>query len=214
MKNKVVITLDPIEFEDFIWMSYRYCIGRKTIAASNHANTILNILAKNPNMLSEERKAFIAKDIRKCILDNIRWNKCIKINNLYLGDDDWDMYSSILVASNSCNAPKDATYTLDAASKIVTWNINSEKTNNTFQERFDDMYYDLMPWVKLSNWLDKKCHKIIKTDNDKQSEIICYPYATFINGKYEMVWDQVSHTNIITTSFINPNCITNIRDIE
>lgn len=214
MKRYKNFTLDPLEFEDFIWMSYRYCIGRKTIAASNHANTIFNILMKNPDVLSEERKEFIAKDIRKCILDTIRWNKCIKINNLYMGDDNWDMYSSILVASNSCNTPKDAIYTLDAASKIVTWNINSEKTNNTIHERFDDMYYDLMPWVKLSNWLDKKCHKIIKTDNDKQLEIICYPYVTFINGKYEMVWDQVSHTNIITTSFINPNCITNICDIE
>jgi hypothetical protein len=212
MKNKVVVTLDPIEFEDFIWMSYRYCIGRKTIAASNHANTIFNLLLKYPNLLSDERKEFMAKDIRKSILDIIRWNKFIKITNLYIGDDDWDMYSNILVASNSCEYKCDAIYTLDAASKTVTWNV-VEKDPNDYVS-FDDMYHDLIPWVKLSNWLDKKCHKSIRVDEPNTDPIICYPYATMINGKYEMVWARVDVSDVYINSYITPEFITNIDDIK
>lgn len=212
MKNKVVVTLDPIEFEDFIWMSYRYCIGRKTIAASNHANTIFNLLLKYPNLLSDERKEFMAKDIRKSILDIIRWNKFIKITNLYIGDDDWDMYSNILVASNSCEYKCDAIYTLDAASKTVTWNV-VEKDPNDYVS-FDDMYHDLIPWVKLSNWLDKKCHKSIRVDESNTDPIICYPYAAMINGKYEMVWARVDVSDVYINSYITPEFITNIDDIK
>ena len=42
-------------FEDFIWMSYRYCIGRKTIAANMHADTIANFIYKNPNIFKETK---------------------------------------------------------------------------------------------------------------------------------------------------------------
>ena len=47
-KKKNNICLDNKAMEDFIWMSYRYCIGRKTIAAATHADTIREFINNNP----------------------------------------------------------------------------------------------------------------------------------------------------------------------
>ena len=60
------------DMDDFIWMSYRYCIGRKTIAASCHAGTIailiiLSFCLKNVLSLFEMK-----------FQDTIKWNKFIK----------------------------------------------------------------------------------------------------------------------------------------
>ena len=86
-KNSVVVSNKSME--DFIWMSYRYCIGRKTIAASAHAGTIADIIFKNPDLLSKDRRETMAVDIRQNILDVIRWNKRIRIRNNY-DSADWE----------------------------------------------------------------------------------------------------------------------------
>ena len=58
--------------EDCIWMSYRYCIGRHTIASHMHANDIW----KNcRGRMSKERELFTAFDINRSIEDSLRWIK-------------------------------------------------------------------------------------------------------------------------------------------
>ena len=77
-KKKNNICLNNKAMEDFIWMSYRYCIGRKTIAAATHADTIREFINNNPNVISEIRKEFMANDIRREINHIINW--CDNIN--------------------------------------------------------------------------------------------------------------------------------------
>ena len=48
--------------EDCIWMSYRYCIGRHTIASHCHASDIAN---NAYGRMSKERTQFMSKDINK-----------------------------------------------------------------------------------------------------------------------------------------------------
>lgn len=55
------ITITNREMEDFIWMSSRYCIGRHTIAAATHADTIAKVLTANPDILSKEMQEFMVK---------------------------------------------------------------------------------------------------------------------------------------------------------
>lgn len=58
--------------EDCMWMSYRYCIGRHTIASHMHANDIWqNCLGR----MSKERELFTAFDINRSIEDSLRWTK-------------------------------------------------------------------------------------------------------------------------------------------
>ena len=54
--------------EDCMWMSYRYCIGRHTIASSMHAG---GIWANCKNRMSQERQLFTAFDINRQIESNL-----------------------------------------------------------------------------------------------------------------------------------------------
>lgn len=58
--------------EDCMWMSYRYCIGRHTIASHMHAN---DIWQNCRGRMSKERELFTAFDINRSIEDSLRWNK-------------------------------------------------------------------------------------------------------------------------------------------
>lgn len=74
--------------EDCMWMSYRYCIGRHTIASHMHANDIW----KNcKGRMSKERELFTAYDINREIEDKMRFNSngpewhfpCTSLNKIY-----------------------------------------------------------------------------------------------------------------------------------
>jgi hypothetical protein len=52
--------------EDYIWMSYRYCIGRHTIASHCHATQIAQDAY---GKLSKERSQFNSEDINREIYD-------------------------------------------------------------------------------------------------------------------------------------------------
>lgn len=56
--------------EDCMWMSYRYCIGRHTIASHMHAN---DIWQNCKGRMSKERELFTAFDINREIEDKLRF---------------------------------------------------------------------------------------------------------------------------------------------
>ena len=58
--------------EDCMWMSYRYCIGRHTIASHMHAG---DIWANCKNRMTKERQLFTAFDINREIEQNIQFHK-------------------------------------------------------------------------------------------------------------------------------------------
>ncbi len=58
--------------EDCMWMSYRYCIGRHTIASHMHAGSIW---ANCKNRMSKERQLFTAYDINRDIENCLNFHK-------------------------------------------------------------------------------------------------------------------------------------------
>ena len=71
MPGKKSPILPISEFEETcMWMSYRYAIGRHTIAASMHANDIATHFFYR---LSNDRKEFTAFDIAREIDNDLRW---------------------------------------------------------------------------------------------------------------------------------------------
>lgn len=57
---------------DCMWMSYRYCIGRHTIASNMHAGHIWN---NCKDRMSDERSLFTAFDINREIENSLRFHK-------------------------------------------------------------------------------------------------------------------------------------------
>ena len=166
MKNKG-LKISSSQLEDFIWMSYRYCIGRHTIAASMHANTISKVLNENPDVLGKEKIDFMVKDIRTSILDIIRWYPNVKVTGSF--DCSWDMYSKLLAVMSICPNPNNVIYTINLSEQTITWE-ESEKTFGSI----DKFYHDIIPWVRLANLLDSNNYaEVTAKFNNKEHKIIC-----------------------------------------
>lgn len=209
-KKKNNIYLDNKAMEDFIWMSYRYCIGRKTIAAATHADTIREFINNNPNIISEDRKEFMANDIRREINHIINWCDDVHIE----GTKDIDAYSMLLYASNDyINADKKAfIYNVDTYNKSV----KVEETDKEIRDymSFEHLYIDIIPWVRLSSILDKNCHyKVTVFYNGEEKEYIAYPYPIKNEkGDYYKVYCELN-TSCSIIQYLSPEFITKVEKI-
>lgn len=222
--EKKTIAISPKKLEDFIWMSYRYCIGRKTAAAHAHAATIAELIFKNQNLLTKERKEFMAQDIRQCILDTLKWNKRLRFeNNYHWHNTNWDFYTLLLEGMSECPYPSEALYVIDMEKRTLSWEKYGFRHNEVETlDKVDDMYDDLIGWVKLANALDESCHKDITVNVEGQNRkydctIRCFPYAARTQGEYTLVWaslEKDAGSNITMQGYIIPEMITKIEDVK
>lgn len=214
--KKMKLEIDPKKLEDLIWMSYRYCIGRKTIAASMHVATIADIIFKNPDLLSKDRKEFMAQDIRQCVLDTLKWNKRIRFeNNYHWYNTNWDFYTLLLEGMSECPYPSEARYVIDMEKRTLSWEKYGFRHNEVeVTDKPDDMYEDLIGWVKLANALDETCHKDIIVNVEGQEHTIrCFPYVARTQGEFKQVWaslDRDAGSNITRQGYVIPEMITNL----
>ena len=177
MENNIIIA--PNKMEDFIWMSYRYCIGRHTGAAANHAETIHKLLVDNPDLLSEERKEFMVKDIRQSINDVINWKKNV---NVEFGD--FDAFSRLLYALDGVFSTMVHKLDWTVGPNQIVYAETSKHSLEPW-ESFESEYTDLIGWVRLANFLDKSCHKkIIVEYNGERKEYIIYSYPKLYSSFY------------------------------
>lgn len=204
MKQKITIT--PKVLEDFIWMSYRYCIGRHTIAAAYHANTIANVVASYPDAFSQERLAFNAKDIRDRINDAIRFLACYDIDSCF----SLDAFSCALYKSAEVENPYEYIYHIEQSGYVEL-----DKPKELLRHRFDQDYIDLIPWVKLANWLDKSTHRMITVEYDGKVETHeCFPYPQKMgDGRYRKMWADVEDADMTLNRWIAEEYITKIEEL-
>jgi len=78
-KDKFKIEIrDNMYYENLIWMSYRYCIGRKSIAAHSHAG---DIASNSYGHFSEDRERFMAHDIRREINSIMNFSRHAQVHD-------------------------------------------------------------------------------------------------------------------------------------
>lgn len=205
-KNKDV-KISRGSFEDFIWMSYRYCIGRHTIAAACHADTIAKAIKDNPHALTKERIEFMAVDIFREVNQHLNWKDSYRI----YGVRDMDVFSAVLYASNEVDTPKAWLYEVDAYSGDVI----PMKPDAELITTFDEDYIDLIPWIKLANWLDKSSHKMVTTEFEGKIETReCFHYPQQYDNKYRQVWSSVEDACMSANRWVAEEFITKIEDIH
>ena len=190
MGKKVKNTLSSFE-EDCIWMSYRYCIGRSTIAAHCHAGEIAGFAY---DKLSKERMQFMSEDICNEIYDKLRWNNFI----------DMGWYGNI---PKSHFKPLDVVYSIlkqesiDSYEKMrsiktirIEWDREKNKfTHSVYYFNDDDKdknyninkdsLFDLEVWQRLANLFDKDSHKWCRLIDDTVVEYYDYWDHYHIDGK-------------------------------
>lgn len=215
-KKQNTVAISNSKMEDFIWMSYRYCIGRKTIAACAHADTIASLIINNPNLLSDERKTFMVQDIREQITNAINWKWCIYINGSHYQKD---IFSPLMYALNEYPDIKQTVFYFDANTNEI---YKTEKNESLYEfDTVDADYNDLIPWVKLANLLDTSCHRVITLVFDgKKEEVNCYPFPRKIQNDdgtitYKESWTGVEDGGCVSMCrYLADEYITEIESIE
>lgn len=183
--------------EDYIWMSYRYCIGRHTIASNMHAGTIANDVYGN---LSDARMQFMSEDICREIYDVLHIGNFIDMG--WYGNIPKKNFKPLDVVYSIF--AKEAIDTHEKVSKIKNISINWVHEKNDFEysiyyfnENDKDKDYgrsimdieDLEVWQRLANLLDKSCHKKCKLIDGSIVEYYEYWRKTYKQDKksYEKV---------------------------
>lgn len=204
-KNDKGLKVSNASMEDFIWMSYRYCIGRHTIAAAHHAETIHSVIKSNPDLMSNEKKAFNAKDIRREITSQIAFR-----SNVYVdGCGDFDAFTLLLIEGSKYKDRDNVKFVLNSYTNEL-----SVEESDSKHEAFDKDYIDLIPWVRLANYLDKKCHKKITVHfNNEDKEFICYQYLMRQgDGSYKMVWSELD-SDVTMDRWLDEEYIVKVEDL-
>lgn len=228
--STIIVNYD--NFEDFMWMSYRYCIGRHSIASVMHAGTI----AQYAKYLTPHSLEHAVTDIRNEINDAFRWNNKYNVkitNNTYYDvvsiilnafakRDIQDVNPSLLKAFNIDNLIiKDINidginemltaykFDIDPTYNVCNMVCDEKQTKYTYTMLCDDMR-DLLPWVKLANYMDKHCHRYIELNGEvvevfpyysmtsKSIEILYVDMESYINSPSQTVFIDPEHLNFIS----------------
>ena len=144
--------------EDLVWMSYRYCIGRKTAAATEHAYYLMKYVK---DRLPDERRKFMSIDVYRSM------QHCF--------------HPYFLCFETSCDIYKPLNYIIDYiiengldTDKIVTIEQNGKNKPVYFtKDKPSDLYgmesetymhdlCDIIPWQRFAEVLGDD-HKIVTT---------------------------------------------------
>lgn len=176
MKKKEKQMLSEYEIDN-IYMSYRYCIGRHTIAAHCHAGDIAN---NAYGRMTKERMQFMAKDINQEIYDSLH------VHDWFLVDNVWNMknfkpldifYQCLndlnLKDVNDLKRVKgiECYYTKEGELKTDVYYYN-DKDKFNYKSLMD--ISDLEVWQRLANLFDIDGHKWCRLVDDSIVEYYEY----------------------------------------
>lgn len=203
--------------EDCVFMSYRYCIGRHTIASHCHAEDI----ARNAyGRMTPERTQFISDDINNEIHSQLHYGNFVDMG--WYGNIPKTHFKPLDVLYSILN--KESINSLEKFRQIksiaIDWNRekqdydysiyyfqDNDKNKDLGRSLWD--ITDLEVWQQLANLFDLNSHKLAKVKVDGEEKIVCY---------YEC-WHAINNQGIITYEkrkhsidspfnwYINENCI-------
>lgn len=205
ISNNIILSSKVVE--DFIWMSLRYCIGRHTGAAANHANTIMQIMHKYSHKFTKERKQLIIDDIRREINLVLASQKNICLDSY----SDNDIFSLLFYSIEENEDTTNFIYTIDTNRMRL---LKERRIGDSIKpwESFENLYIDLINWVKLANYLDEDSYYKVTTEyQGKTEEHICYAYPIKIGNSYTRVFSSVLEVN---EKYIAPEYITKVEPIN
>lgn len=196
-KAKSQILVDKDLLDTCLWSSIRYFIGRHTIAAAYHAADIANLLSKNPDIISPERRKFLAKDIRSCISDVIRFHNNCQVYGFsdhvdavtlmctwladYLKQNNLTLSFVSDGSDESLFNPNRYKWTIDLGAEQVS--IERLEFSKIGLNTFASDITDLTPWIKLAGYLDSNKRVTYKQEGkEAQSDVMfAFPvYGTYL----------------------------------
>ena len=163
--------------EDCMWMSYRYCVGRHTIASHMHAR---DIWINCRNRMSNDRQLFTAYDINKEIENSLRFSypefsfPTTPYNKIYATAV--DIYCQFMEDYNIQS--KEDLLKYKSVDVILTDNGNGYKLETTTWEEY------LRP--KIIKIFEER-YGVIKEINDINEDACWNVFLEYKNNKKELV---------------------------
>ena len=202
--KEIIFPISDFE-ETCMWMSYRYAIGRHSIASCMHANDIANNLFYR---ISNDRKEFTSFDIAREIDNQLRFtfNLYIDYPNTNINYYPFEILMNFMKQYNIRN--------LDEFNKFsrISYNCVTKEFDVRYDKSYIDEYHsnpdgdlqkeeydikkhyslmdleDLLHWQKLAACFDVKKLKVIKTLYEgKEEEHICFKTYFLQYGEKEEI---------------------------
>lgn len=211
MKKKEQQMLSEYEMDN-IYMSYRYCIGRHTIAAHCHAGDIAN---NAYGRMTKERMQFMSKDINQEIYSHLHVHDwflidCVWNRNGYRPLDILYQCLNDIGLKNYDDIKKikgiECYYTKEGELKTDVYYYNDGKFN---YKSFMDVK-DLEVWQRLANLFDIDNHKWCRCSGGKIVEY--YEYWTHYRTEQGLEFRKIkcpieSYHNFNVTKWIDEQFI-------
>ena len=195
--------------ETCIWMSYRYAIGRRSIASVTHA---YDIIKHGYDWISENRKEFTASDIRSEINNRFSWHDNVAKEGY---DDHFDVISCIAKYMYNQNVVDPEIY-FNTHYWIVNVNNGLVFADELIREHthvyFQTEFHDYQPWILLANVLDQKRKVLLDvTYKSKRTSYECFMHyivsSDGVEKRYVPIKDFLQQP--YPTKYINPEYIIN-----
>lgn len=189
-KNKKALTSFE---EDLVWMSYRYCIGRHTIASHQHAGNLADFTY---GRLNNYRMEFMSEDINREIYDRLRWGNFIDFG--WYGNIPKEHFKPLDVVYSIMHKENISSYeeVKKIKSIVIEWDrdksdydysvyyFNENDKNKDYARNMSDLQ-DLEVWQRLANLYDKRTHKKCKLKDGSIIEYYEYWICTNYGGNME-----------------------------
>ena len=166
--------------ETCIWMSYRYAIGRKTIAAVTHAEDI----ARHIDWIPENRREFTAEDILRTINGQTNWMfKNVKVFGIEAQYDvfsvifEWfynnpqeDMENYFMEHIWYVDLKAGEVYKIESRPDAPQRNEYGHYTDSTLYSE----YHDYLPWIKLAKFIKGATHEVTLNSTNEVIPATCW----------------------------------------
>lgn len=202
--------------ETCIWMSYRYAIGRKSIASCMHAKDI----ADHISWIPENRRSFTAMDITREVNDKINWYKNVLVKGY--SDNIMDVFSVLFqwFIDNPQDRPVD--YFMSH-----NWNVDVDKGLVDISDRDDipskneyGFYYepdifhdysDYRDWVNLARFIKGATHIVtVEFDGKVTNEECIEWYDCNVQGGQVTIEKKYTRATEFPKWYLAPEYIKNI----
>lgn len=215
-KTKKVEMLTQYEI-DCVWMSYRYCIGRHTIASHCHAEDI----AKNAyGRMTPERTQFMSGDINNEIHSQLHFDNFVDMGWYWNVPKTHFKPLDVLYSILNDESVNSVEKLRQIKSIVVEWNRENNDFDYSiyyFNENDNDKdlsrslwdIQDLEAWQQLANLFDLNGHKLARVEVDGEEKIVCY-YECWhaINIQGTITYKKRKHAvDSPFNWYINENCI-------
>jgi hypothetical protein len=205
-KKEVLKPLSGFE-EDLLWMSSRYAIGRKTIAAHGLACDILKNMYRRLE-LTPDRMNFNSRDINREIESSLRYgpfniyfeNNYSQERNIFYLEE---LYKAISDENGDLkyNIKDIESVHIDCRTNIVKITIRSTPSETTFASDFTDLEI----WQLVAKMFDKNCHKTctVKFGEEDPKEVEYIDFYSFDTQNNKILKRKMPIDRVIENPYIN-----------